>query len=127
MALGVFAAGEDDEVEGELGERSAAYGPELGADALLGRFELLTHQACVTIALAFCAHFVLIAARSHAGGLNHAFPGDREARVCVVVAQPQKLSVREPSFGFQRSFAQVLVFGFRCCGGVCGYAVQVCR
>ena len=85
MALGVFATGEDDEVEGELGERSAAYGPELGADALLGRFEFLADQTGVAIALAFGPHVVLVSARLHSCRLYHALPGDCEAGMSVIV------------------------------------------
>ena len=101
MALGILAAAEDDEVERQLREGPAADRSDLGADAFLGWFELLADQTGVTVALAFCPHSILISAWLHACGLNHAFPGDCEAGVSVIVAQLQELSVIETSLSFQ--------------------------
>ena len=101
MALGVLAAAEDDQVERQLREGPAADRSNLGADALLGRFEFLADQTGVAIALAFGPHVVLVSARLHSCRLYHALPGDCEAGVSVIVAQLQELSVIESSLSFQ--------------------------
>ena len=89
MAFGVLTARQDNDVECQLSEGSAADAAELRTDTFLGGFELLTDETSVAVTLGLLSKSIFIGTWCDAGCLHHTLPRDCEAWMRAIVAEFQ--------------------------------------